>query len=144
MQQTPSATSIQLPWTVRAAAISLVTYSLVLLLHAALGEDIIGEDRIEPEGVPRAVIRVLTTSLIAGGLWKRARWGWWMGVLLPSLLVLMGVLTFPAYLRFRATAPDVPMPRPLPLVIMTFVAQTVSVVLLLTPTSRRAFRRPAA
>ena|SRR6266545_1770393 len=144
MQNTPSATSIELPWTVRAAAISLIAYSLVLLLHAALQQNSIGDDHIEPEGVPRALIRVLATSLIAWGLWKRGRWAWWTGVLLPGLLVVMGVVTLPQHLRFRATAPNVPMPRPLPLVIMTFVAQTVSVVLLLTPTSRRAFRRPAA
>src|SRR3989442_1727426 len=143
MQDTHSATSIERPWTVRAAAISLIAYSLVLLLHAALQQNSIGEDHIEPEGVPRALIRVLATSLIAWGLWKRARWAWWTGVLLPGFLVVMGVFTLPQHLRFRATA-RVPMPRPLPLVIMTFVAQTVSVVLLLTPTSRRAFRRPAA
>lgn len=143
MYDPPPATSIQPPWTVRAAAISLVTYSLVLLLHAALQENSIGEDRIEPEGVPRAVIRVLATSLIAWGLWQRARWAWWTGVLLPGLLVVMGVVTLSQHLRFRAMAPDVRMPRPLPLVIMTVVAQTVSVVLLLTATSRRVFRRPA-
>ena len=144
MQDTPPVTSIHLPWTVRAAAISLVTYSLVLLLHAALQQNSIGGDHIQPEGVRRAVIRVLATSFIAWGLWKRARWAWWTGVLLPGLLVVMGLFTLPLHLTFRAIAPDVPMPRPLPLVIMTFGAQTVSVVLLLTATSRRAFRRPAA
>ena len=87
---------------------------------------------------------MLATSLIAWGLWKRARWAWWTGVLLPGFLVVMGVVTLPQHLRFRAAAPDVLMPRPLPLVIMTVVAQTVSVVLLLMPMSRRAFRRPAA
>jgi hypothetical protein len=144
MQDTRLPTSVQLPWTVRATAIALVTYSLVLLLHAALRQNSLGEDQIEPEGVPRAGIRVLATSFIAWGLWKRARWAWWTGVLLPGLLVVMGALTIPEYLRFRATAPNVPMPRPLLLVIMTFVAETLSVVLLLTATSRRAFRRPAA
>jgi hypothetical protein len=41
---------------------------------------------------PRALVRVGGTILIAVGLWKSTKWGWWLGVVFSGLLGLTGIL----------------------------------------------------
>ena len=134
----------RLPWTVRAAAVILALYGVAVLLNATVDQTALGWGNIEARGFPRAVIRFLGMSLTAWGLLKGARWAWWCGVLLPGFFLVAGLVGIGFVFRFRAEAPEVWSAVATPLLFASFTALATAVVFLLLPSSRAAFRRPAA
>ena len=143
MQQTPPIIPTSLPWTVRAAAIILAVYGVGVLLNATIQQNEIGWDSIELRGFSRAVLRCLGMCLIAWGLFKRVRWAWWSGVLLPAFFVVVGSVVLVVSLMVSgATVLYAMSPRFVLGLSVVFAALTCAVILLLTPSRRGAFRRP--
>ena len=88
----------------------------------------------------RMVVRVLGSGLVAYGLWTRAKWGWWCGVLFSGLLSLIGALALAA-----AFLTDLLESRPYPTVDLLFFFTALAVlaaafVCIMLPESRDAFR----
>jgi hypothetical protein len=129
------------PGTVRAAAAILAAYGVVVLINALIEQRAIGWSDIEPRGLPRAVVRFVGMVLIAWGLLRGARWAWWLGVLFPGFLVLVGGVSIVAYLAiFDPAARELISPNTRMLVVVAFVALGTAVALLLTRSARAAFR----
>jgi hypothetical protein len=89
----------------------------------------------------RPVVRCAGLLVTAWGLTRREKWAWWIGVVLPAFWVIAGSAALLAYARL---APDV---LQLPGVdvqagigIAFLVLLAAAVVLLLTPSARRACR----
>ena len=142
MHQTPHAASRGLPWTVSAAAIALAAYGVAVLLNAILHLQAPGGESVDAQRFQGPLVRFVTMNVVAWGLSQRARWAWWAGVLLPGFFLLATAGAFVVYLTLP---PARQLPPPSFMVAVGFlVLLLVPVVLLLTPSSRNAFKRPAA
>jgi hypothetical protein len=135
--ETPLAVS-PTPPTVTMAAALLVTYGLWVVWRATQAQ--IAAGWVNADDYPRALIRLAGMGLIAFGLIRRQRWGWWLGVSVPVLLLLAliggGMVAYSlaggAGLASIATmAPDLH---------VAIVLLLISVILLLLPASREVFR----
>ena len=134
---------MHLPATVRAAAIILATYGLVILAKAIVDQNALGWENMDARGFPRAVLRFLGMAFIAWGLLRRAHWAWWCGVLLPSFFTVAGIVALGFFWRIRNEAPEAWSAVSSPLIVGYILALAVAVALLLLPSSRAAFRKPA-
>jgi peptidoglycan/LPS O-acetylase OafA/YrhL len=123
-----------LPWTVKAASAVLVAYGLWVVINATLGQ--MATNWADAKDYPRALIRLGGMLLIAYGLLRRQRWGWWFGVLMPSLLLL---LLATGVVALRAANEDPTEVFRTGQFLFPALCLVVALGLLLTPTSRAAF-----
>jgi hypothetical protein len=131
-----------LPTTLRAAAVLLVAYGIVVLVNAT-----VLQMRSDWEGVseyPRAIVRAVGMAVLAWGLLRRLRWFWWLAVGL-ALFWIVTAMAGVALIRSLGTAETDPILAPgfYWTLALTTALLTAAVVLLLLPSSRAAFRRSA-
>jgi hypothetical protein len=133
-------TSEALPNSVKLAAALLVVYGVAVVLNATA---IQGETGWVGAGdFPRALIRLFGTGLIGWGLLQRARWAWWLGLVLAVLWLIAGALAVLVLERG-----DVHWLRPSGLqifLVISLLCLGLVVALLLSPSARAVFRRPTA
>ena len=129
-----------LPSSVKLAAALLVVYGAAVVLNATVIQSAGGW--AAPHDFPRAVIRLLGTGLIAWGLVHRARWAWWLGVILAAFWLAAGAAAVLVVERG-----DVYWLQPSGFqvfLIVSLLCLGLVLALLLSPSARRVFRRPAA
>ena len=129
-----------LPNSVKLAAALFVVYGVAVVLNATAIQGATGW--VGAADFPRAVVRLLGTGLIAWGLLQRARWAWWLGLVLAAVWLVAGALTVFVFERG-----DVHWLRPSGLqtfLIVSLLCLGLAVALLLSPSARAVFRRPAA
>jgi peptidoglycan/LPS O-acetylase OafA/YrhL len=129
-----------LPSSVKLAAVLLVVYGAAVVLNATVIQEAGGW--AAPRDFPRALIRLLGTGLIAWGLVQRARWAWWLGVILAALWLVAGAAAVLVVERG-----DVYWLQPSGFQVFLMVSLLclgLALALLLSPSARRVFRRPPA
>ena len=129
-----------LPSSVKLAAALLVVYGAAVVLNATVIQEAGGW--AAPRDFPRALIRLLGTGLIAWGLVQRARWAWWLGVVLAAFWLVAGAAAVLVVERG-----DVYWLQPSGFQVFLMVSLLclgLVLALLLSPSARRVFRRPAA
>lgn len=129
-----------LPASVKLAAALFVVYGVAVVLNATAVQGAAGW--VGAADFPRALIRLVGTGIIAWGLLQRARWAWWLGLVVAMVWLAAGALTVFVFERG-----DVHWLRPSS--VQTFLAISLLslglvVALLLSPSARAVFRRPAA
>jgi hypothetical protein len=129
-----------LPNSVRLAAALFAVYGVTVVLNATVMSS--ADSWVTAHGLPRALLRLLGTVLIAWGLLHRARWAWWLGFGLAAFWLATGALAVLVLERG-----DVYWLPPggfqLPLVISE-LSLGLALALLLSPSARTVFRRPVA
>jgi hypothetical protein len=91
---------------------------------------------------PRALIRLFGTGLSGWGLLRRARWAWWIGLVFAAFWLAADAL--PVLVIERG---DVYWLRPggfQTFLVVSLLCLGLAVALLLSPSARAVFRRPAA
>jgi peptidoglycan/LPS O-acetylase OafA/YrhL len=129
-----------LPSSVKLAAALLVVYGAAVVLNATVIQEAGGW--AAPRDFPRALIRLLGTGLIAWGLVQRARWAWWVGVILAAFWLVAGAAAVLVVERG-----DVYWLQPSGFQVFLMVSLLclgLALGLLLSPSARRVFRRPAS
>jgi hypothetical protein len=129
-----------LPATVKFAAGLFVVYGVAVVLNATTVQGATGW--VGAADYPRAFIRLLGTGIIAWGLLQRARWAWWLGVVVAVVWLVAGALTVFVFERG-----DVHWLRPSGVqtfLVVSLLCLGLVVALLLSPSARAVFRRPAA
>lgn len=127
------------PRSVKLAAALFVVYGIAVVLNAVAVQSAAGW--LAPRDFPRALIRLAGTGLIAWGLLHRARWAWWLGLVLATLWLAAGAVT-----TLVLEHGDVYWLQPSGFQIFLAVSLLClggALVLLLLPSARAAFRRPA-
>jgi hypothetical protein len=131
--QTPKGSTLP----VDLAAGLLVVYAVAVVLNALRVHGELGSEGL---GLARAAVRCAGVGLVAWGLWRRARWAWWIGVIMAGLLCLTGSLAI-AILRVTPDTSAVNSSAALtPFLYIYVVLMGAVAVLLLLPSSRAAFR----
>ena len=128
-----------LPSNVKLAAALFVVYGVAVVLNAA-GMQGTGS-WVAPGDFPRALIRLVVTGVIAWGLLHRARWAWWLGLALAAAWLIVGALT-----ALVVEHGDVYWLRPSGFqifLVVSLLCLGLSLMLLLSPSARGAFRRPS-
>ena len=126
-----------LPNSVRLAAALFVAYGVAVVLNATAIQGAAGW--VGPGDFPRALIRLFGTGLIGWGLLHRARWAWWLGLILAAVWLVAGAL---AVLVLEHG--DVYWLRPGGLqifLVISLLCLGMAVALLLSPSARAVFRR---
>ena len=129
------------PSEVRIAALLFFLYGLLVLANA-LSVGLSAGMTVADAALPRPAVRALGTGLVALGLWRGARWAWWLAVLLGGLWFVAGVVGLAAVFATGSAGA-------LPSRMWWFAPVALSLLggalgLLFLPTSREAFRaRPA-
>jgi hypothetical protein len=136
MESVPFRQAQGLPWTVKAASAVLVVYGLWVVINATRGQ--MATSWADARDYPRALIRLGGTLLIAYGLLQRRRWGWWFGILMPSLLLLMLVAGIVALRAANQSPSDVFSTSQF---VFPAVCLMAALGLLLAPVSRAAFAK---
>lgn len=113
----------------------LVAYGLWVVINATLRQ--MATDWIDSGDYPRALIRLGGMVLIAYGLLRRQRWGWWLGVLMPSFFLLFAV----GAVALAVAGGEAAAPVDLGQLLVPALCLAVGVALLLTTSSRAVFRR---
>jgi hypothetical protein len=129
-----------LPNNVKLAAALFVVYGVAVVLNATAIQGAAGW--VGAADFPRALIRLLGTGLIAWGLLQRARWAWWLGLVLAVVWLVAGALTVFVFERG-----DVHWLQPSSIqtfLVVSLLCLGLVVALLLSPSARAVFRRPAA
>lgn len=130
------------PDSVRAAALLLVLYGGLVVVHATLVQVDHGWD--DPGRYARALLRLLGAGLLAGGLVRLRRWAWWLAVVLAGLLFVLAVFVAVVFALVEVHALDPSRPVSVAFLTGSIVLLGGAVGLLLSPSARAAFRRPAA
>jgi hypothetical protein len=92
--------------------------------------------------VPRALLRLVATCVVGGGLLRQARWAWWLGLFLGSWWLTSAAL---AVLVFeRKDVYWLPPSGFQVLLVASLACLGVAMALLLSPSARAAFRRRPA
>lgn len=129
-----------LPQSVRLAAALLVLYGVAVVLNATIMQSAGGW--VAARDLPRAIIRLLGTGLIAWGLLRRARWAWWVGVILSAFWIAAGAIS--VLVLERGDVYWLPPSGFQAFLVVALLALGGVLALLLSPSARRAFRRPVA
>ena len=95
-----------------------------------------------PRGWLRAAFHLLASGLIAWGLLHRARWAWVVGLLLAGVWLLVGLVTILVVEHWDVYW--LPPSRFQLVLTAALMCLGSAAALLLTPSARAAFRRPAA
>ena len=127
-----------LPLSVRTAAALLFIYAVFVIANASYWQIASGWE--DASDYPRGVIRFAGVTLIAIGLLRRQRWAWWLGVLLPLLLIALFVLNIAVILRAGGTGGLLGFAGSLTGPIVIAACPIMAMTLLLLPASRAAFR----
>jgi peptidoglycan/LPS O-acetylase OafA/YrhL len=129
---------VSVPRSVAGAAAMFVVYGLAVLLNAIRAQ---GEQGWSDAGdFGRAVLRLAGCALVAWGLLRGERWAWWLGLALAVLWLAAGAVTMTVLERG-----DVHWLQPSNAQLFLaagMIGLGLAVALLLTPSARRAFRRP--
>jgi hypothetical protein len=129
-----------LPTSVKLAAAFLVLYGVAVVLNSTVMQSAGGW--VAAGDLPRAVIRLLGTGLIAWGLLQRAWWAWWLALLLAAFWLAAGALA--VLVLERGDVYWLPPSGFQIFLVVALLCLGLALAFLLSPTARRAFRRPAA
>jgi hypothetical protein len=135
-----SRTPAALPLSVKLAAALFVLYGLAVVLNATAMQGAAGW--AAPRDFPRAVVRLVGTGLIAWGLVQRARWAWWLGLVLALFWLAAGALA--VLVLDRGDVYWLPPSGFQTFLVVSLISLGAAVAFLLSPSARAAFRRPAA
>jgi hypothetical protein len=112
-------------------------YGVAVVLNAIMMQSETGW--IAARDFPRALLRLFGTGLIAWGLWRRARWAWWLGLALAAFWLTAGAL---AILVFeRGDVHWLPPSGFQIFLVISLLCLGGSLALLLSPSARQVFRR---
>ena len=135
-----SASTRSLSKTVKLAAALFVLYGLAVVLNALTVQRSAGW--ANPLEVLRALLRLAGAAIIGWGLLHRARWAWWLGLVLALFWLITGALSV---LVFEHG--DVYWLSPSGYQVMLVASLAClggAVAALLSPSARDVFRRPGA
>ena len=123
----------------RLAAWLFGAYAMLLVANAVF----YGSWSGDTSEVPRLLMRVAGIGLIAFGLWRRVGWVWWVGVVVGTVLGLLGLASVGL-----AALSGLFAERPYPVIdYAVFLASSTvllgAVFTLLLPSGRAAFRKAA-
>ncbi|MBA3893821.1 MAG: hypothetical protein H0X69_09005 [Gemmatimonadales bacterium] len=121
---------------IQAAAGLILLYGAVALLNALTMQAQAGWG--EPWALGRALLRLLISGLVAWGLYRRARWAWWVGLAWSFFGLFLGASAMLVFERgdIHWLAPS---RAQLPLGVM-LLSLGGAIALLITPAGRAAFR----
>jgi hypothetical protein len=122
-----------LPRTVVAAAAILALYGVVVFVAAILSPE---TRDAEAGGLVRSGIRCAGLLVTAWGLTRRETWAWWIAVVLAGFWTITGAAALLAYHRVSALTPQLQSVAGVAIAFLVLLAA--AVVLLLTPSARRA------
>ncbi len=128
-----------LPSSVKLAAALFVVYGVAVVLNATAIQGAAGW--VAAADFPRALIRLLGTGLIAWGLLHRARWAWWLALVLAAVWLVAGALTV-----LVLEQGDVHWLRPSgfqTFLVVSLLCLGLAVALVHSPSGRAVLRRPA-
>jgi hypothetical protein len=128
-----------IPASVKLAAALFMGYGLAVVLNATVMQTAAGWSA--PRDVPRAILRVIGTGLVAWGLLRRARWAWWLGLVLAVFWLSAGALA--VLVLERGDVYWLPPSGFQTFLVVSLVCLGGAVALLVSPSARAAFRRPA-
>jgi uncharacterized protein YjeT (DUF2065 family) len=128
-----------LPTSVKLAAALFVVYGLTVFLNASVMQEAAGW--ATPRDFPRAILRLIGTGLIAWGLLRRARWAWWLGLVLAAFWLSAGALA--VLVLDRGDVYWLPPSGFQTFLVVSLVSLGLAVALLISPSARAVFRRPA-
>jgi hypothetical protein len=129
-----------LPSSVKLAAALFVTYGVAVVLNATAIQGASGW--VGAGDVPRALIRLVGTGVIGWGLLQRARWAWWLGLVLAAVWLAAGALA--VLVLERGDVHWLPPSGFQIFLVISLLCLGLVVALLISPSARAAFRRPAA
>lgn len=135
-----SNTSGALPNSVKLAAALFVVYGVTVVLNVTAIQGAAGW--VGARDFPRALIRLFGTGLIAWGLLQRARWAWWLGLVLAAVWLVAGALA--VLVLERGDVYWLPPSGFQIFLVVSFLCLGLTIALLLSPSARAVFRRPAA
>ncbi|HEY9505501.1 MAG TPA: hypothetical protein VIQ27_06000 [Gemmatimonadales bacterium] len=129
-----------LPSSVKFAAGLFLAYGVAVVLNTTAIQG--ASSWVGAGDFPRALIRLFATGLIAWGLLRRARWAWWIGLAFAAFWLVADALAL-----LVIEHGDVYWLRPggfQILLVVSLLCLGLAVALLLSPSARAEFRRPAA
>jgi hypothetical protein len=132
-------TSEVLPSSVKLAAALFVVYGVAVVLNATAFQG--GAGWVGAGDFPRAVIRLFGTALIAWGLLQRARWAWWLGVVLAAVWLAAGAVA--VLVLERGDVHWLPPSGLQIFLVVSLLCLGLAVAMLVSPSARAAFRRTA-
>jgi hypothetical protein len=127
------------PASLRWAAIALVAYGIVVVASATVLQAM--NDWVAIAEYPRALLRGLGVAITAWGLLRRARWAWWLGIVLVSVWLATSV--FALLMLFSVGMAEVADQLPpgfYPVMWTTLALLAAAAAMLLSPSSRAAVR----
>lgn len=133
-------TTRALPVNVKLAAALFLVYGVAAVLNATAVQS--GAGWGGTGEIPRAILRLAGSGLIAWGLLHGARWAWQLGLALAAFWLVMGAVA--VLIIERGDVHWLP-PSGFQLVLtVSLLCLGLALALLLTPSARAVFRRPAA
>jgi peptidoglycan/LPS O-acetylase OafA/YrhL len=133
-------TADALPNSVKLAAALFVVYGVVVVLNATVMQS--ADAWVAARGLPRALLRLLGTGLVAWGLLHRARWAWWLGLVLAAFWLAAGALA--VLVLEHGDVYRLPPSGFQVLLVVSLLCLGLALALLLSPSARTAFHRPSA
>jgi hypothetical protein len=134
------ATADALPNSVKLAAALFLVYGVVVVLNATVMQS--ADTWIAARGLPRALMRLLGTGLIAWGLLHRARWAWWLGLGLAAFWLATGALA--VLVLEHGDVYWLPPSGFQIFLVVSLLCLGLAFALLLSPSARTVFRRRSA
>ena len=129
-----------LPSSVKLAAALFVTYGVAVVLNDTAIQGAAGW--VGAGDFPRALIRLFGTGVIGWGLLQRARWAWWLGLILAAVWLVAGGLA--VLVLERGDVHWLPPSGWQIFLVVSLLCLGLAVALLLSPSARAVFRGPAA
>jgi hypothetical protein len=128
-----------MPASVQAAAALFVVYGLAVLLNMTVMQRSGGWSAERSE--PWVLIQLIVAGVIAAGLVRRAPWAWWLGVVLGAIWLVSGALA--VLVLEHGDVYWLPPSGFQSVLVVSLGLLGVALALLLSPSARKAFRRPA-
>lgn len=127
------------PRAVKIAAWILAGHGAAILLYAVLLQRL---PNSQPD-LSGAISRVLSMALVAWALLHRAQWAWWVSVVVAGLFLILCLFALVAVAALAEGEREMLPPAYALFLLLSALAFAAVVALLLVPSSRAAFRRPA-
>jgi hypothetical protein len=128
--------SESLPNSVKLAAALFVIYGVAVVLNATAIQGAAGW--VAAGDFPRALIRLFGTGFIAWGLLRRARWAWWLGLVVAVVWLVAGALA--VLVLERGDVHWLPPSGFQVFLVVSLLCLGLAVALLLSPSARAVFR----